>query len=41
MGGSRVTVQNLEVLKVIADHNLLLVKGSVPGCKGSTVIIEK
>ncbi|NMA73789.1 MAG: 50S ribosomal protein L3 [Bacteroidales bacterium] len=41
MGGNRVTVQNLEVLKVIADHNLLLVKGSVPGCKGSIVIIEK
>ncbi len=41
MGGNRVTVQNLEVLKVIADHNLLLLKGSVPGCKGSIVIIEK
>ena len=41
LGGDRVTVQNLQVLKVIADHNLLLVKGSIPGCKGSIVIIEK
>ena len=41
MGGNRVTVQNLQVLKVIAEHNLLLIKGSVPGCKGSIVIIEK
>ena len=41
LGGDRVTVQNLQVLKVIAEHNLLLIKGSVPGCKGSIVIIEK
>ena len=41
LGGNRVTVQNLQVLKVIAEHNLLLIKGSVPGCKGSIVIIEK
>lgn len=41
LGGDRVTVQNLKVLKVIEEHNLLLIKGSVPGCKGSIVIIEK
>ena len=41
LGGDRVTVQNLQVLKVLPDHNLLLIKGSVPGCKGSIVIIEK
>ena len=41
MGNERVTVQNLQVLKVIADHNLLLIKGSVPGAKGSIVLIEK
>ena len=41
MGGDRVTVENLEVLKVIPENNLLLVKGSVPGSKGSYVIIEK
>ncbi|MGL5788065.1 MAG: 50S ribosomal protein L3 [Bacteroidales bacterium] len=40
-GNARVTVSNLQVLKVIAEHNLLLVKGSVPGAKGSIVIIEK
>ena len=41
MGNHRVTVQNLQVLKVIPEHNLLLIKGSVPGSKGSIVIIEK
>ena len=41
LGGDRVTVQNLKVLKVIEEHNLLLIKGSVPGCKGSIVIIDK
>jgi large subunit ribosomal protein L3 len=40
-GGDTVTVQNLEVLKVIPEHNLLLVKGSIPGAKGSIVIINK
>jgi large subunit ribosomal protein L3 len=41
MGNERVTVQNLEVLKVMPEHSLLLVKGSVPGCKGSILLIEK
>jgi len=41
MGGDKVTVQNLQVLKVIPEHNLLMVKGSVPGAKGSIVIINK
>ena len=41
MGGDRVTTQNLKVLKVIPEHNLLLVKGSCAGCNGSTVLIEK
>ena len=40
-GNERGTVQNLQVLKVIPEHNLLMIKGSVPGCKGSIVIIEK
>ena len=40
-GNQRVTVQNLQVLKVIAEHNLLMIKGSIPGSKGSIVIIEK
>lgn len=41
MGGDRVTVENIRVLKVIPENNLLLVKGSVPGTKGSYVIIMK
>ena len=40
-GNERVTVQNLQVVKIMPEHNLLLIKGSVPGCKGSIVIIEK
>jgi large subunit ribosomal protein L3 len=40
-GGSRVKVQNLEVVKILADKNLLLVKGAVPGPKGGYLIIEK
>jgi len=41
MGGERVKVQNLQVLKIYADQNLLVVSGSVPGAKGSYVIIDK
>ncbi|MGN0187593.1 MAG: 50S ribosomal protein L3 [Paludibacteraceae bacterium] len=41
MGGDRVTVQNLQVIKVIPEHNLVLIKGSVPGVKGSIILIEK
>ena len=41
MGGDRVTTQNSRVLKVIPEHNLLLIKGSVAGCNGSTVLIQK
>jgi large subunit ribosomal protein L3 len=40
-GGDQVTMQNLQVLKVIPEHNLVLIKGSVPGAKGSIVIIKK
>lgn len=40
-GGGRVKIQNLEVIKVIAEKNLLIVKGSVAGAKGSFVTIEK
>lgn len=40
-GGDNVTIQNLRVLKVVADKNLLLVKGCVPGHKNSYVIIQK
>ena len=41
MGGERVTMQNLQILKVIPEHNLVLIKGSVPGCKNSIVCITK
>ena len=41
MGTDNVTVQNLRVLKVVADKNLLLVKGCVPGHTNSYVIIQK
>jgi large subunit ribosomal protein L3 len=41
MGNNRVTIQNLKVLKVIAEHNILVVSGSIPGSKNSFVIIEK
>ncbi len=40
-GGDRVKIINLRVLKVIPESNLLLVKGSIPGAKGSYIIIEK
>lgn len=40
-GNKRVTVQNLQVVKVIAEHNVLMIKGSIPGSKGSIVLIEK
>ena len=41
MGNERVKVMNLKVLKVIEEKNVLVVKGSVPGPKGSYVILEK
>ena len=41
MGGDQVTMQNLQIIKVIPEHNLLMIKGSVPGAKGSIVIINK
>ena len=41
MGNERVTTQNLRVLKVIPEQNLIIVKGSVAGYNGSTVLIQK
>ncbi|HSQ88577.1 50S ribosomal protein L3 [Romboutsia sp.] len=41
MGSVKVTVQNLEVVKVDADKNLILVKGAIPGPKGSVVTIKE
>ena len=39
-GGERVTVQNLEVVKVDAERNLLLIKGAIPGANGSLVTVR-
>jgi large subunit ribosomal protein L3 len=41
MGGERVKLTNLKVVKIIADQNVILVSGSVPGAKNSTVILQK
>ena len=41
MGNVRVKVQNLDVVKVFAEQNLIVVKGSIPGAKGSFVIVDK
>ena len=40
MGGRQATQQNLEVVRVDADRNLLLIKGAVPGAKESDVLIR-
>lgn len=40
-GGDRIKVQNLRVLKIYADQNLLVISGSIPGAKGSYVILDK
>ena len=40
-GNATVTVQNLQVIKVLPENNLLMIKGSIPGSKGSIVLIEK
>ena len=40
-GGDRVKVLNLEIVKVVPEKNLVVVSGSVPGAKNSTVILEK
>jgi len=40
MGGDQVTVQNLQIVKVDAERNLLLVKGNVPGAKKSLVAVR-
>ena len=40
MGGEQITVQNLEIVKVDAERNLLLIKGNVPGAKKSLITVE-
>ena len=41
MGNKRITIQNLEVVRVDTENNLLLIKGSVPGPKKSLVTIKE
>lgn len=41
MGGNKVKTLNLKIVKILPEKNLLLIKGAVPGHKGSIVIIEK
>ncbi|MFR2063525.1 MAG: 50S ribosomal protein L3, partial [Streptococcus sp.] len=40
MGGNRVTIQNLEVVQVIPEKNVILIKGNVPGAKKSLITIK-
>lgn len=40
-GNKKVTIKNLEILKVYPEKNLLVVSGAIPGHKGSTVVVEK
>jgi large subunit ribosomal protein L3 len=41
MGNKRRLASNLQILKVMADKNIVIVKGSIPGANGSTVTIRK
>jgi large subunit ribosomal protein L3 len=41
MGGETTTVKNLEVVRVDAENNLLVVRGAVPGARGSLIYIKK
>ncbi|MDP4126397.1 MAG: 50S ribosomal protein L3 [Bacillota bacterium] len=40
MGGERITVQNLEVIRVDVDKNMILIKGAVPGAKKSLLVLK-
>ena len=41
MGNARVKVENLQVMRVMSEKNIMIVKGAVPGAKNSYIIIEK
>ena len=40
MGNEQVTVMNLDIIKVDAEHNLIAVRGAIPGCKGGLVLLK-
>jgi large subunit ribosomal protein L3 len=41
MGNARVKLMNLQVVKILPEQNLIVISGSVPGAKNSTVILQK
>ncbi|MFA7274818.1 MAG: 50S ribosomal protein L3 [Crocinitomicaceae bacterium] len=41
MGNKRVMMENLQILKVMTDRHMIVIKGSIPGAKGSTVLIQR
>jgi large subunit ribosomal protein L3 len=41
MGNARVTIENLEIVKIMPEEGVMVVKGAVPGHKGSTIVIRK
>ena len=41
MGGDRIKTMNLQVVKIMAEQNLILISGSIPGAKNSTIILQK
>ena len=40
MGNKKITIQNLEVVKVDAERNLIMIKGAIPGANGSLVMVR-
>ena len=40
MGVEKVTIQNLDIVKIDAENNLICVKGAIPGAKGSVVVLK-
>jgi len=41
MGGERVTVRNIKIVRVDAENNIVMVRGAIPGAKNGTVVIQK
>ena len=41
MGGNRTKITNLQIVKIMSDDNVIVVKGAVPGHKGCFVIVER
>lgn len=41
LGNEKITVQNLEIVKILKDENVILVKGAIPGGKNNLVLVKK